>query len=71
MPGTAVRLPILEEAPSGAHVLHKPGVVHVAEHGRHYLCGRCGTLLAVALPSQLNNIVIECRDCGALNDVRT
>lgn len=52
------------------HVLRKPEVVHIAENGRRYLCGNCGELLLVALPSQLSNIVIQCRECGTLNDAR-
>jgi hypothetical protein len=72
VPGTKTfRLPVLKEAPPGVHVLHRPDVVHVAEHGNHYLCGHCGTLLVVALASQLHNLIIECRGCGTLNDVQT
>ncbi|HEX8168563.1 MAG TPA: hypothetical protein VF601_22615 [Beijerinckiaceae bacterium] len=67
---TTAKLPVLQEAPPAVHVLRKPEVVHIAEKGRQYLCGRCGTLLLVALPSQLTNIAIQCRDCGALNDAR-
>jgi RNase P subunit RPR2 len=61
---------VLQEAPPAVHVLRKPEVVHIAENGRRYLCGNCGELLLVALPSQLSNIVIQCRECGTLNDAR-
>jgi DNA-directed RNA polymerase subunit RPC12/RpoP len=65
-----VKLPVLKEAPPLVHVLRKPEVVHIATNGRQYLCGHCGALLLVAHPSQLTNIAIECRECGALNDAR-
>jgi len=65
-----VRLPLLKEVPPDARFLRKPSVVHVPSNTNYYVCGHCSTLLIIAEESHRLSLVIECRDCGALNDAR-
>ena len=69
-PISIVRLPVLREAPEDARLLRRPDVVHIPSNTAHYLCGHCSTLLLIANEDQRLHIVIECRECGTLNDAR-
>ena len=64
-------LPVLTKAPENARILRRPPVVSVGENSVLYLCGACSTLLLRADPGTLRDLVIECRECGALNDAST
>ena len=64
-------LPVLEKAPENARILRRPPVVSVGTMSVLYLCGACSTLILRADPGTLSDLVIECRECGALNDATT
>jgi RNase P subunit RPR2 len=69
-PISIAKLPILKEAPEDARLLRRPGIVHIPSNTVHYVCGHCSTLLVVADEGQRLHVVIECRECGTLNDAR-
>jgi hypothetical protein len=65
----SIRLRVIPQPAGDRRVLNAPPVISVAANTNHYLCGKCGTLLVVAEPGQLSNLVVCCRECGAYNEL--
>jgi RNase P subunit RPR2 len=64
-----IALQIVESTPEGYRKIKPFLPVSVSSDTNHYVCGRCSTLLVIGNPAQLRGIVIECRECNALNKV--
>jgi DNA-directed RNA polymerase subunit RPC12/RpoP len=58
-------------APAAGYAIQAPLPITVSANTNHYLCGHCGTLLAVADADQLHGLVVRCRECGSYNAVDT
>jgi hypothetical protein len=59
----------IDSVPEGYRLIRPAMPVAVNSNSNNYVCGRCATLLMVAPADQLHHLVIECRECGALNEV--
>jgi ribosomal protein L40E len=67
--GKTIVLRTIDSVPDGYRLIRPAMPVAVSSNSNHYVCGKCATLLAVADAGQLHHLVIECRECGALNEV--
>jgi hypothetical protein len=68
-----IRKPIvlrtIDSVPEGYRLIHPQIPVTVTSNSNDYVCGKCATLLVVADAGQLHHLAIECRECGALNEI--
>jgi hypothetical protein len=67
--GKPIVLRTIDSVPEGYRLIRPAMPAAVSSNGNHYVCGKCATLLAVADTGQLHHLVLECRECGALNEL--
>ena len=70
MAGKTIRLKVIK-APAIGYAIQAPPPIVASEHSNQYLCGNCGTLLAIAEANQLHDLIVQCRRCGAYNGLET
>jgi RNase P subunit RPR2 len=58
---------VVGRPPEGSRVVAAPPAVHIVPASTYHLCGSCATLLAIAEPGELQELVILCRECGTHN----